>query len=382
MNVLLQSSSEQIGGGNRSLIALANGLARNSWNPTVVCPASGPMTDACDAAQLACRVAAYHQPDAKSPYLSIVGYRQWQRIIEDVDPKIVHANDMSGARSISLAAWRSNRKLVCHVRFPQPSEFVAWAFRRLPKPDMFIFNSHALHQEMQESIASACPASKQVVLHNAVDLEQFVPSKKITKSSVRIGILANLLPVKGHFDFLDMAKILVDRGHNVRFQLIGEDIHSTGYDQKIAHRIQELGLSNSVEMLGHRNDIPNLLQQLDILVCSSLVEPFGRCLIEGMSCGLPVVATRVGGIPEVVDDERTGFLVPPKSPMQLADAVERLIADTGLRQRMGHEGRQKVIREFGITTQVERLLELYVSVLGNPNCFHADTNTVLESCVS
>ena len=180
-----------------------------------------------------------------------------------------------------------------------------------------------------------------------------------------MGILANLLPVKGHFDFLEMARILVERQYDVKFPIIGADIHQTGYEREIRTRIKDLGLSDRVDMLGHRNDVPQLLQQLDVLVCSSHVEPFGRCLVEGMSCGLPIVATRVGGIPEVVDDVVTGFLVPPKSPANLAIAVEKLLNDATLRKAMGHAGRKKVEREFTLTTHVERMVSLYDSILND-----------------
>jgi alpha-maltose-1-phosphate synthase len=114
-----------------------------------------------------------------------------------------------------------------------------------------------------------------------------------------------------------------------------------------------------------------LLNELDVLVCPSHVEPFGRCLIEAMACEKPVVATRVGGIPEVVDDGTTGILVPPNSPELLATAVASLLNDAELSVRMGQAGRARVENHFAADAHVAAVLEVYGEVLGRDGGYFA-----------
>jgi glycosyltransferase involved in cell wall biosynthesis len=362
--VLYLANSAQIGGGNRSLLLLNRGLHLRGNEACVVVPQKGQMLNVCLAENVAFVIRSFQQPSWRFPRETWLSYLNWKRLLYESGASLVHANDVSTARSVSLAAWRSGIPVFCHVRFPPGKPVIDWAFRRLPKPAAFIFNSHAMQAECGPDFALACPSSKQFVIHNAVDLQQFQPRPKQSPRR-RVGILANLLPVKGHNDYLRMARLLTERGIDAEHWLIGEDIHETGYRAELERLRCELGLCEAVRFLGHREDVPDLLNELDVLVCASHVEPFGRCLIEAMACEKPVVATRVGGIPEVVEDGVTGILVPPESPEQLADAVARLLNDPELCVTMGKVGRQRVETLFTPEAHTEAVLAVYRSVLNS-----------------
>src|SRR5262249_3014847 len=164
-------------------------------------------------------------------------------------------------------------------------------------------------------------------------------------------------------DFLAMARELTDRRVFLDYWIIGGEVHRNGYRAQLEQRVGELGLGERVTFLGHCRNVPELLRELDVVVCCSHVEPLGLCLLEAMACERPVVATRVGGIPEVVDDGKTGILVSPQSPEQLANAVQRLMDDPRLRQRMGLAGRERVIRLFDHKAYLNNILSVYEGVL-------------------
>lgn len=361
MSILLLSNSSKVGGGNRSLLLLNHGLRACGVEARVVVPAEGAMADACVAESVPFEIAPIDEPSWRRPDQLWRSYRRWGRILADSEADLVHANDVTTARSIAIAAWRASVPVVCHVRFPVGRDVIEWTLRRLPKPAAFIFNSRALRAECGPDFERACPSARQFVIHNAVDIDRFRPGQS-SGSRPRVGILANLIPIKGHEDFLKMARILTDAGAEADYWIIGEDIHNTGYRAALEKQCRESGLSETVEFLGHRSDVPELLSQLDVLVCASHVEPFGRCLIEAMACEKPVVATRVGGIPEVIEDGVTGTLVAPKSPEELAGAVGRLLSDSALAARMGAAGRRRVEQHFTPEAHVNAVLEVYASV--------------------
>lgn len=123
--------------------------------------------------------------------------------------------------------------------------------------------------------------------------------------------------------------------------------------------VEELGLAETVLLLGPRDDVPDLLATLDVAACCSDFEGSPLSVMEYMAAGLPVVATRVGGVPELIDHGVHGLLVDPRAVDQLADGIARLLADTDARRKMGEQGRERQKREFDIDVTVRRLEALY-----------------------
>ena len=123
--------------------------------------------------------------------------------------------------------------------------------------------------------------------------------------------------------------------------------------------VAELGIGDSVEFLGLRTDVVDLLQQSWGFVLPSRWEGMSNALLEGMACGLPCVATRVSGSEDAITDGVNGLLVEPEQPAEMAQALRRIIEDTDLAQRLGREARTSVVRDYQLATVVEQCLELY-----------------------
>jgi glycosyltransferase involved in cell wall biosynthesis len=206
--------------------------------------------------------------------------------------------------------------------------------------------------------------ARAVVYYPPVDLTQFQPTTGAERSTgpVVIGTVANLGPAKGLEFFLDAASIVL-ASCDARFEVTGAE--HPGHE-RLARRLvaRARGVPDGrFRFLGATDDVPARLHALDIFVISSLHEGTTTTALEAMACGLPVVATAIGGIPEVVEDGMTGILVPPADPEALAAAILRLAADDQLRHGMGHRGRKRVESLFGSSRFVAQVLFAYGVVL-------------------
>jgi len=132
---------------------------------------------------------------------------------------------------------------------------------------------------------------------------------------------------------------------------------------RIENLIRQMDLTDRVQLVGSRNDIPDLLATSDIFVLSSKIEGLPMSVIEAMMMGLPIVASKVGGLPELVEDGRTGFLVSENDPLELSKAISKLLDNQDLRTSMGQLGRKKAIAEFGLERMCSGVLKIYEDVL-------------------
>jgi sugar transferase (PEP-CTERM/EpsH1 system associated) len=203
------------------------------------------------------------------------------------------------------------------------------------------------------------PRRKLLIIHNGVDMTVFRPAPGPGLVLRHVIHAARLNLIKDQKTLLRAARLAADAAPDFRLELIGD-----GPEREALHALRdELGLQAQVIFLGERDDIPERLQQASLFVLSSLGEGLSLTLLEAMACGLPVVATRVGGNPEVVVHGTTGLLVPPESPSALAEAMLSLWRDPGTARRMGQAGRRRIEAEFDLKRVVARYEALYLSLM-------------------
>ena len=178
--------------------------------------------------------------------------------------------------------------------------------------------------------------------------EYSAPRDAIPEQLVRIGIIGRLTRWKGQHILIEAASVVRRRFPNARFQIIGSPMFGENeYKAQLRQQVGDLHLEGCVEFLGFCEDVSSAIDALDIVVHASILEePFGRVITEGMLGAKPVVATRGGGVPEIVLDEVTGLLVPMGDVGKMADAICRLVADPALRSKMGSAGKQRVLEHF------------------------------------
>jgi glycosyltransferase involved in cell wall biosynthesis len=209
-----------------------------------------------------------------------------------------------------------------------------------------------------------------VTIYNGVDVTRFpVASVQATAQARRaigmpvgvplVGSLGRLHPQKGFSDLLTAFAQVRQRVSSVRLFVAGDG----ELRDDLEAQARSLGIAAAVTFAGVRADVSEILAALDVFVLPSLWEGMPNAVLEAMAAGLPVVATAVGGTPEVVVDRVTGLLVPPQDPGALARAIERLLRDPGLRRTMGRAGRRRVERHFHIQETVRQVQDLYEALL-------------------
>ena len=174
-----------------------------------------------------------------------------------------------------------------------------------------------------------------------------------------VGIVARLVPIKDHSTFLQAAADLHRYRSDVRFLIVGDGELRPALEQQA----RALGLDERVHFLGWQRDLEPIYADLDLVVLSSLNEGTPVSLIEAMAAGLPVVATRVGGIPDLVADGKTGLLVPPQDCKALIRAMEMLLGNAERRREMGRLGREAVYPMYSDAALIDRMDRLYSSLL-------------------
>jgi glycosyltransferase involved in cell wall biosynthesis len=234
-----------------------------------------------------------------------------------------------------------------------------------PYLDVAIGNSQAVLKELR---AEGIPDQKLVLIHNGIDFATFVGEmldRKMARAQLDIpddslvfSCVGNLYERKGHADLLKALHLLKDR-LPVNWQLLAAGRDVDGRLAKLRQMAAALGLSSHVRLLGERRDIPVLLSAADIHVSPSWYESFPNNILEAMCAGLPVIATRVGGVPEQVVDGVTGLLVPAQDPAALSEALLAMTVDREHRKAMGDAGRVRVQAEFPIERSVGALEQVY-----------------------
>jgi len=237
---------------------------------------------------------------------------------------------------------------------------------------------HALHGHMQALVgnsqavvdqlaAEGAPRRSLHLIRNGIDLARFAqpaPRAEVraaigtSGNSLVIACVANLIPYKGHADLIEA----LASAHDLppwELWCAGRD---DGVGTELRARAEAAGVGARIRWLGPRSDIPELLAAADIGVLASHEEGFPNAVVEAMAAGLPVVATKVGGIPEAVADGSTGLLVAPRDGAALSAALVRLGAQPDLRRKMGEAGRTRVATEFGLEACAAGYARLYTQV--------------------
>lgn len=211
---------------------------------------------------------------------------------------------------------------------------------------------------------------KVVVIPNSVDLEKFRETKDI--SEVRknlhinpdarvVGIVGRLSIEKGHRYFLEAAAKIINNINDVVFLIVGEG----PLKKDLIECASKLGIQDKVIFAGVRNDIPDIFAMLDIFVLPSLSEGLPMSLLEAMAAQKPIIATEVGGVPSVIKDRETGILIKPKSPEQLAEAINNLLSDKKLASEIAANARNLAEYELSIDSMAKKYEKVYFEILEN-----------------
>ena len=183
-----------------------------------------------------------------------------------------------------------------------------------------------------------------------------------------IGFIGPLEPRKAPEDLLRAAPPILAQYASARFLLVGgERIGAPRHRPRLDALARQLGIAEQVVFAGHQEDVARFLAAMDVLCVPSLNEPLGLVVMEGLFAQVPVVGTRVGGIPEIIIDGETGFLAPARAPQELARRVCQILADPALARRMAEAGRARAAELFSVERMAAAIEALYERLLGRGN---------------
>jgi glycosyltransferase involved in cell wall biosynthesis len=292
---------------------------------------------------------------------------RFRKLLARIRPELVHLHSRRGADTLGWAAARwAGLPVVLSRRVDNPEP--SWlARRKYAAYDRVI----AISEEIRRVLLSEGVAPDQVVtVRSAVDgasrphecrnRGRFLEEWGLSEEDRIAGMAAQLIARKGHDVLLEAVPTVVQAVPRARFVLFGRGPR----EEEIRRTILDRGLDEVVRMGGFREDLPELLPCLDLLVHPAFMEGLGVALLEAGAAGLPVVGTRAGGIPEVVVDGRTGLLVPPGDAGALADALIQLLGDPERCAGMGREARRFVLEERSVAAMVQGNRAVYTEVLG------------------
>jgi len=356
----------KIGGAEILLRELAVGLVRRGFHVSIGYSSSGPLVQELSALGLSLtRLPRLMRIDPVL-FLGMIG------LIRRESPQIVHTHLFKSDFHGRLAARIAGAPVVVSTlhsmdRWAQERSLgksYGWTARFADRLIAVSEDVRSYHVAQ-----TGVPKEKFVTIENGVDTSRFVGAEASGRAirtelgfdqmTVVFGMVGRLTPPKDHATFLKAAALILQEAPQARFLIVGDG----PLRNELEVQAQKIGLGKALVFAGLRTDIPAVLAALDVLVFSSLWEGLPVALLEGMAAARPVVATAVGGIPEVVVADKSDFLVPPGDPNALSQACLRLASDPAARRSMGRAGLEQVRAHYSIDVMIDRTAALYAKLL-------------------
>lgn len=368
--VLVLCEYPTLNGGERSLLAAVPALATAGFEICVACPPMGPLSAS---AASAGAVAVDWDPSAQSGANSLDDRRRHlQGVLRRVKADLLHANSTSMSRLSGPVAQALRLTSLGHLR--EMVGLSAAAIADLHGHASLLAVSHATRTF---HIAQGLEASRVQVLYNGVSLEEFRPRPAtgwlhsqlgIPPGSPLVGTIGQLVQRKGVDLFLMAAGQLTGEYGSAHFIVAGERFsvkpEAAEYERHLHELANASGLKGRVHFLGNVESVPSLLAELTLLVHPARQEPLGRVLLEAAACGVPIVATHVGGTEEVfAGADETALLTPPQDAGALAAGMQALLSDEPRRKKLGSAARLRVAEAFDIRLRAKDLADVYAEVM-------------------
>src|SRR6266480_2465419 len=383
MKILFYNHTGQVSGAERLLLMILARIDRDGCEPIVVCPEQDSLagmvsklgvpvkTVACLEARFTWRV------DHLVRYCKSFFHvrRQLRDRVATLNPDLIHANSIRAGLVATAATFGLGTRVTWHLHdlLPRhPLSTLIRLFVLLSLRTRMIAVSEAVAANFRGRF-SRWMKNRVVVILNAIDLDKFQSDLaargrirrelRIREADPLIGIVGQLTPRKGQLELVRaFGQVLTEIPHMVLL-VVGAPLFNRDleYMEAIERAATEQGFQNNVRMLGARSDIGPIMQALDVLVVNSNAEPFGLVILEAMACGTPVLAAAVDGIPEIIEHQENGWLVPSRDEGALARAIIDLSRDPELRAQLAKQGRAHVAAHFSANRYLTDLQSFYHS---------------------
>lgn len=372
--ILHLDSGREWRGGQQQVLYLSGELSARGHRSVIMTPKGSPLAARARDAGLALREISYH--GAGDP----IAIHQIVQMIQETEPHVLHVHT-ANAHSLAFLALHvpglpKERKpfLIVHRRvdFPPGTDLLT-RLRYTSEPSLFLGVSEAVCRILEKHgvprerlrVVHSCIDPARIDAHAEEDHDLARADLSVPADAGLIGAIGALVPHKGHKHLLAaMPRILAARP-DAHVVIFGEG----PLEAELRRDCWERGLQSRVLFAGFRTDVARFIHCLDVFAHPSVEEGMGTSILDAMAARLPVVASRAGGITEIVRHGETGWLVPPASPTELAGAIVSLLEDPRRRCAFGEAGRNLVETEFSVRALGDRVLDVYREATGiGPAC--------------
>lgn len=364
MRILQISDSVDWSGGTNQLYLLQQSLIKNGYNVILVSPPESELSKIAFKNNWAAKEIKMRQD------YDLIAARQIGRIIAENKIDLIHAHHPK-AHAISLLATLGKKNVslivtrrVIHAMRKNPFSYWKYNSRKISR-------LIAVSEEVKKNLLSiGVKDEKIIVIPDAVDVDYYRvkdntkirQSFNIPPAVPLVGTVANYSDYKGHTFLLEAAKKVISHNPGVKFILAGRDT------EKLLPLVKEFGITANVILAGFRQDVPDILAGLDVFVLPSLKEGLGSALLEAMAAGVPAIATRVGGMLDVIEDGKNGLSVPPSDALALEKAITNLLNNRPFALKLAENGYRTVQEKFAQEKVTKKIVAVYENCLKNKQC--------------
>lgn len=368
--ILLFFEYGSLNGGEFSLLALLQGLGSEAFEFVAAVPSTGRLTTRLGHLGIRTIPLQIRNLQGKKRSMAEVS-AHLESLIKRVSPDLVHANSLSMGRMLGRVAPQLSIPCTVHLR----------DIIKLSKAALADLNQNtgliAVSQATRAfHLLQGIHPHKLRMIHNGIDTQVFRPRRPIGTLRQDLGLsdrailIANIGQIclrKGQTLLAQAAVSLAEAFPQVYYLFVGKRYsqkqESVAYEDSIKDIFRAGGIGHRLFFLGFRDDIPRLLNQIDLLVHTAHQEPLGRVLLEAAACARAMVATKVGGTTEILTDRESALLVPPDNANALAGAMRELLQDCALRHRLGRQAREQVVENFALRIAAQRMRAFWESFL-------------------
>ena len=365
-----------IGGAEISLLHMVKGVKANKQVAVkVVLPEDGPLVDELKKLNIDVDIIPMVQLNITKNPLALASYPlflvkyifQLLHFVNRYDIDLVHANSIKSGLLVGVVTKLARVPLIWHIRDYYEPGWIRTLVRVWGK--LFADCIVAISQKVNNMFHHM----DSLVIYNGVDLTLFSQAK-INKSSLTlreeigiestkkiICIVGQLAPWKGHKTFIEVAAQIQGKFPQLHFVIVGDVYHQEqkSYRHQLETLAKDLLPTGTITFLGWRSDIDLIMNSIDILLHPAYEEPFGRVVIEAMAARKPVIGFSSGGLPEIIKNEETGFLVPTGNTKLMVQKLAQLLEDDRLCKIMGEQSYQRVVEHFSIQSNVKQVSHIY-----------------------
>ncbi len=358
------NTGDIVGGGEISFFDLLSHIDSNKFKRFVVCPKKGALVEKLEKNKVQVDLIEMTSIRSLNFFKIVFGILKVYWFLSKNKIDLVHANGSRCAIYAGIASKFARIPMVWHVRVMSRDKWLDPFLARCATK--IIVNSKSVKRRFYKVPAAL---GKATVIYNGFDFSQINPKYvtqdlrkelNLSKATPVIGMTGRMDMYKDHKTFLGAAKIVLSHYPNAQFLLAGSGEKA----ESLKNYAQEIKIEHAVHFLGNRDDILNVYSAIDIFVLSTRSEGFGRVLVEALAMGKPVVASRVGGVSEVIHDGFSGLLVDKSSAESLAEAISRYIQNPELAIKLAGWGKKEVQKNFSMESHLQEIEQLYESLLG------------------